>query len=169
MKTFLFNLLSPLTEPFLVLKGALIFLIGPLNMQLAYLGLAVGIDLMFGIQVARKEKIFKWSTLFSKVRKKVFIYLTWIAMFHAFDMVAGLPDTARWAVIVMLAGMEVFSAIKNTAKLGHNRLAEALEQVYLTLVKTQTPSPPNNKQAVTKEPSQSEGGTVPDDKADKGS
>ncbi|MDK2600655.1 hypothetical protein QO179_24485 [Bacillus stercoris] len=58
-------------------------------------------------------------------------------MFHAFDMVAGLPNSARWAVVVMLAGMELLSAIKNTAKLGHNKLADALEGVYLTLMKSQ--------------------------------
>jgi phage-related holin len=135
MKNFIANLVS--TEPFLFVKGALIFLLGPLNLQLAYLLLAVGIDLVFGIQVARKEKTFKWSLLFSKVRKKIFIYALWISMFHAFDMIAGLPDTARWAVVVMLAGMELVSAAKNTAKLGHSKLADALEGLYLSLMRSQ--------------------------------
>jgi phage-related holin len=133
MKNFIINLFS--TEPFVFVKGALIFLLGPLNLQLAYLLLAVGIDLVFGIQVARKDGTFKWGLLFSKVRKKIFIYAMWISMFHAFDMIAGLPDTARWAVVVMLAGMELVSAAKNTAKLGHSKLADALEGVYLALVK----------------------------------
>lgn len=136
MKNLIAQLLS--TEPFIFVKGALIFLIGPLDVQLAYLLLAVGIDLMFGIQVAKKEKIFKWNLLFTKVRKKIFIYAAWISMFHAFDMIAGLPNSARWAVVVMLAGMELVSAAKNTAKLGHGRLADALEGVYFALTKSQS-------------------------------
>lgn len=134
MKSFMANLFS--AEPFLFVKGALIFMVGPLNLQLGYLLLAVGIDLVFGIQVARKEKIFSWKILMSKVRRKIFIYAMWISMFHAFDMIAGLPNTARWAVVVMLAGMELVSSAKNTAKLGHNKLADALEGVYLALMKT---------------------------------
>jgi phage-related holin len=135
MKQFFLNLMS--TEPMVFLKGALIFLLGPLNLQLAYLLLAVGIDLIFGIQVAKKEQAFKWSILFQKVRTKIFIYGLWISMFHAFDMIAGLPDSARWAVVVMLAGMELVSAAKNTAKLGHGKLADALEGIYLALMKSQ--------------------------------
>lgn len=134
MKNFILNLLN--TEPIVFIKGALIFLLGPLNLQLAYLLLAVGIDLVFGIQVARKEQAFTWSILFQKVRSKIFIYGLWISMFHAFDMIAGLPNSARWAVVVMLAGMELVSAAKNTAKLGHGKLADALEGVYLALMKS---------------------------------
>lgn len=135
MKQFLVTLFN--TEPFVFVKGALLFLLGPLNLQLAYLLLAVAIDLVFGIQVARKEKTFKWSILLQKVRGKIFIYGLWISMFHAFDVIAGLPDSARWAVVVMLAGMELVSAAKNTAKLGHGKLADALEGVYLALMKSQ--------------------------------
>lgn len=122
-------------EPFIFVKGALIFMVGPLDIQLAYLILAIAIDLVFGIQVALKNKSFKWSILIKKVSHKLLIYTLWIGMFHAFDMVAGLPDTARWAVITMLAGLEIVSAIKNTATLGHSRLADALENLYLSLTK----------------------------------
>jgi phage-related holin len=132
MKNFILNLYH--SDPFIFLKGALIFLLGPLDLQLAYLLIAVGIDLMFGIQVARKLNTFSWKVLFQKVRAKIIIYALWISMFHAFDMIAGLPNSARWAVVVMLAGMELMSAIKNTAKLGHGRLADALEALYLTLL-----------------------------------
>ena len=134
MKTFIIKLFA--TDSFMFVKGSLIFLLGPLNLQLAYLLLAVGIDLVFGVEVARKEKTFKWSIFFTKVRKKLFVYIMWISMFHAFDMIAGLPNTARWAVVVMLAGMELVSAAKNTAKLGHGKLADALEGAYLALVKS---------------------------------
>lgn len=68
-------------------------------------------------------------------------------MFHAFDMIAGLPNSARWAVVVMLAGMELVSAAKNTAKLGHSKLADALEGVYLALMKSQ----PTLQDAITPE------------------
>jgi len=139
MKSLISNIIS--SEPFTVVKGALIFLIGPLNLQLAYLLLAIAIDIAFGIQVAIKEKQFKWKTLFSKAKRKLIIYGLWISMFHSFDMVTGLPDSARWAVIVMLAGMELMSAIKNTAKLGHNQLADALEEVYLALTRQAQQAP----------------------------
>lgn len=62
-------------------------------------------------------------------------------MFHAFDMIAGLPNSARWAVIMSLAGLEIISATKNTAKLGHNRLADVIESVYLALTKTSVKPP----------------------------
>lgn len=133
MREFMVNLVA--AEPFLFFKGALIFLIGPLDMQLAYLALAVGIDLVFGIQVARNEKSFRWSILIEKVQKKLFVYIMWISLFHAFGSILGLPDSSRWSVILLLAGMEVMSAIKNTAKLGHGRLADALEGLYLSLVR----------------------------------
>mgnify|MGYP007123079479 CR=1 FL=1 len=72
-------------------------------------------------------------------------------MFHAFDMVTGLPNTARWSVIVMLMGMELLSAAKNTAKLGHGRLSDALEHVYLTLIKTNAGLHKPKTKAVPKE------------------
>jgi phage-related holin len=134
MKNFILNLYH--SDPFIFVKGMLLFLLGPLNLQLGYLLIAIAIDLVFGIQVAKKTKTFKWKLLFSKVRSKIVIYALWIAMFHAFDMIAGLPNSARWAVVVMLAGMELMSAAKNTAKLGHGKLADALEALYLTLLRT---------------------------------
>lgn len=159
MKAFITHLVT--NEPFLFLKGSLLFLIGPLDLQLAYLVLAVWIDLIFGVQVAITENKFKWSILFTKVRRKFMIYGLWIAMFHAFDVIAGLPDTARWSVVVMLAGMEVLSAVRNTAALGHSKLAEALESVYLTLAKSLPKEPPiaNPKEdVVPPEVQQAEGG-----------
>jgi hypothetical protein len=118
------------TEPLVWLKGAIIFIIGPLDLHLSYLLLAVSVDLVFGIQVALKQKDFTWSALISKFGKKLKIYILWMVMFHA-----GLPDTARWSLIVLLTGMEILSAIKNTSKLGYGRLADALENLYLSLLK----------------------------------
>lgn len=123
------------SEPLLFLKGAVIFALGPLNHQLSYLALAMVIDLIFGIQVALKEKDFKFSTMVNKFGIKALTYSLWIAMFHAFDMISGLPDTGRWSLILILVGLEIFSAIKNTSKLGYTALAEALEKLYLTLSK----------------------------------
>jgi phage-related holin len=127
-------------EPLLFLKGALVFAIGPLNHQLSYLFLAMVIDLIFGVQVALKNKEFKMNTLVRKFGIKLTTYMLWITMFHAFDMIAGLPDTARWSLIMVLVGLEIVSAIKNTASLGYNRLAEALEKLYLNLVKKGGPA-----------------------------
>lgn len=141
MKHMLSNLSAVIEEPLSWIKGGLIFLIGPINLQLAYLFLAIGIDLIFGIQIAIRERSFRWRILFSKLSTKLIVYGLWISMFHAFDMVSGLPDSARWTVIVMLAGLEIVSAIKNTARLGHNRLADALENLYFMLTKNQSQLP----------------------------
>jgi phage-related holin len=122
-------------EPLLFLKGAVIFAIGPLNHQLSYLFIAMFIDLIFEGQVARKEGQFKLPSLMKKFWGKVFTYVLWIAMFHAFDGVTGLPDTARLSLIIALVGLEIVSATKNTAKLGHNKLAETLGNLYLSLTK----------------------------------
>lgn len=129
MKDFFFS------EPLLFLKGAVIFAIGPLNHQLSYLFVAMVIDLIFGIQVALKEKEFKFGTMVRKFGVKLLMYSLWLAMFHAFDMVAGLPDTGRWSLILVLVGLEIFSAIKNTSKLGYGALADALEKLYLSLAR----------------------------------
>jgi phage-related holin len=134
MKSFVLKVFN--SEPFVLVKGILIFLVGPLNHQLAALLLAIGIDLVFGIQVAKKEKQFKWSKLFIMMRRKAIIYGLWISMFHAFDMATGLPNSARWAVVILLAGLEIMSAIKNTARLGYSRLSHALEAVFLALTKS---------------------------------
>lgn len=122
-------------ESLVFLKGALLFLIGPLNAQLSYVAIAIAIDLMFGMRVAKKEKTFSWVVFTRKVSNKLLVYGAWIAMFNALDMAIGLPNTARTAVIVVLIGMEITSASKNTAKLGYGRLANLMENIYLLISK----------------------------------
>lgn len=128
-------------ETLLFLKGSLLFLIGPLDAQLMYVGVALLIDLVFGVKVAKKEKTFSWKVFTTKVSNKVLIYVAWIAMFNAMDMVVGLPNTARTSVIVVLMSMEILSASKNTAKLGYGRLAELLENIYFVLSKENPVAP----------------------------
>lgn len=122
-------------EPLVYLKGALVFVLGPLTYHLAYLGVVILVDLFFGMRVAVKERTFKWKLMYTKVLTKVTTYAAIIVMFHALDQVIGLPDTARWSVIVILLGTEMVSAIKNTSKLGYGKLADQLENIYLTLIK----------------------------------
>ncbi len=122
-------------EPWIFLKGALVFILGPLSHQPAYLLVAIVVDLIFGIQVAIKTKTFRRKILFHKFGRKVSTYLLWIVMFHAFDMATGLPDTARWSLISILVGLEITSAIKNTTKLGYGVLAEAISALYLNFTK----------------------------------
>jgi phage-related holin len=124
-----------LGETLLVVKGGLLFLIGPLNAQLSYVAIAILIDLIFGICVAVKKKTFSAKVFTVKVTNKFFVYVAWIAMFHALDMVAGLPSTARNSVLFVLVSMEIVSASKNTAKLGYGKLASMLENVYFLLQK----------------------------------
>ena len=122
-------------ESLLFVKGAFLFLIGPINAQLSYVAVAIFIDLIFGMRVAKKEKVFSWQVFTGKVGNKLLVYGAWIAMFNALDMVVGLPNTARTAVIVVLIGMEITSASKNTAKLGYGRLARLMENTYLLITK----------------------------------
>jgi phage-related holin len=130
-----------LGETLLILKGGLLFLIGPLNAQLAYVAVVIFIDLLFGMRVAAKEKVFSWRVLGSKVSNKLLIYGAWIAMFNALDMAIGLPNTARNAVILILISMEIFSASKNTAKLGYGKLASLMENVYFLITKDNPVAP----------------------------
>jgi phage-related holin len=128
-------------ESLLFFKGALLFLIGPLNAQLSYVALAIFIDLMFGMRVAKKERTFSWSMFGSKVGNKLLVYGAWVSMFNALDMVAGLPNTARNAVILVLISMEIFSASKNTAKLGYGKLASLMENIYFLITKDNPVAP----------------------------
>ena len=132
MRNYIENILN--SEPLIFLKGAIIFLIGPIDLKFAYLGIVMAVDMFLGIQVAIKQKQFKWSVLFKKLRDKIIIYFIWIAMFHAFDKIAGMTDSARLAVVTVLAILEILSAIKNTAQLGYKTIARALEQAYLSLI-----------------------------------
>lgn len=120
-------------------KGALIWLVGDLNYQLAYLGLVIIIDTMFAVWGAIKDKEFSWEVMFKKLGGKLAIYTFWIVIFHAADKILTLPNSGRWMAIVALLGAEIISSAKNTAKLGYTHVAEALENLYFSL------APKNNK------------------------
>lgn len=120
-------------EALIFFKGSLVFLIGPLDLKLAYLGVAMLVDLMFGMRVASAEKRFSWWILISQVRRKVFIYGGWIMLFNALDAVLGLDQLARTTMIFLLITTEVFSVSNNTSKLGYGRLANAIERIYFSL------------------------------------
>lgn len=113
------------------------FLMGPLDAEILYLLLAMTIDTVFGIMVARNNNTWSLIRLLDLTSKKVMVYMLWIIMFNAFDNIAGLPNTARWSVIMILVGFEIISAVKNTSRLGYNRLANALENMYLSLISQQ--------------------------------
>lgn len=113
------------------------FFVGPLNAELLYLLLAMAIDTTFGMMVAKRNRTWSWLRLLDLTSKKVMVYMLWLAMFNAFDNIAGLPNTARWSVIMILVGFEIISAVKNTSRLGYSRLAGALENVYLSLTNQQ--------------------------------
>lgn len=154
MNQFYTSLVSQFQEPMIFIKGIIVFLLGPLDLQLTYLFAVIVIDSMFGVQVAKKEKKFTWTLLASKLANKLLGYSLWIMMFHAFDMVAGLPDTSRWALITMLVGLEILSSIKNTAKLGHVKLAMQLEALYMAIVRPKMPEALLEEQEGNKESQQ---------------
>lgn len=124
-------------EALIFFKGSLVFLIGPLDLKIAYLGVAMFVDLMFGMRVASAEKRFSWWILMSQVRRKVFVYGGWIMLFNALDAVLGLDQLARTTMIFLLITTEVFSVSNNTSKLGYGRLANAIERIYFTLTQGQ--------------------------------
>lgn len=115
--------------------GALVLLVGPLNLQVGYLLLVISLDLILGIRVARKKGDFSlWYTI-KRTSEKLFIYTVWISVFHALDMVARLPGTARWMCILALLTQEIASALRNTHKLGHTTLGAALTDVWQNVSK----------------------------------
>jgi phage-related holin len=113
-----------------VLRGALVVVLGPLNLQIGYLLLVLALDLYLGIKVALKEHKFSFRYMGEKTLEKTITYGVWIAISHAFDMVTRLPGTARWLCIVTLLGWEVCSSLKSTRKLGYKVIADGLEDMF---------------------------------------
>lgn len=121
-------------ETSLFIKGALVFLIGPFDDKMKGLVIFILIDLVLGINAAKKLMIFTWRDLAIKMQKKLIVYACWIVMFNILDKILGLPGAARNAIILVLIAMEFFSASKNTAKMGYGRLARIMESLYLTFM-----------------------------------
>lgn len=121
-------------ETSLFIKGALVFLIGPFDEKMKGLIIFIFIDLVLGINAAKKLMIFTWRELAVKMQKKLIVYACWIVMFNILDKILGLPGAARNAIILVLIAMELFSASKNTAKMGYGRLAKIMENLYLTFM-----------------------------------
>lgn len=149
MNSQLSTITSQYFDPWLFFKATVIFLIGPIDLQIFYLLVAVGIDLCFGINTAIKLHSFSWTILYQKMGHKIAVYGLWVAMFHAFDMICNWSNEARWGVIVALFCLEVSSAIKNTAKSGDNRLAKIIMLAYLSLLKI-----PGEQKEIIKETSE---------------
>lgn len=122
------------SDSFLFLKGAVVFLIGPMDDKLKGLAVVILVDLLLGINAAVKLRLFSWGELMVKMQKKVVVYGCWIVFFNAIDKALGLPSSGRNAIILVLIGMEFVSAAKNTGKLGYGRLAKVLEGVYLSFM-----------------------------------
>jgi len=121
-------------ETSLFIKGALVFLVGPFDDKMKGLVIFILIDLVLGINAAKKLMIFTWRELAIKMQKKLIVYACWIIMFNILDKILGLPGAARNAIILVLIAMELFSASKNTAKMGYGRLAKIMEGLYLTFM-----------------------------------
>ena len=122
------------SESLLFLKGAIVFLIGPMDEKLTALLVVFVVDLALGTNAARRLKVFGWGELVLKLQKKMLVYGCWIVFFNAIDKALGLPSSGRNAIIFVLIGMEFVSAAKNTGKLGHGRLAKILEGIYLNFM-----------------------------------
>jgi phage-related holin len=130
----------------ITLKSLLITLVGPLSAQIGYLFLVVFLDLYLGIKVAKKQKTFNLKYAIQKTVEKTAIYLIWIIMFHSWDVVLNLPDSARTVCIVALLGQELLSAIRNTRKLGYIAVANAIGSVYEKFTRTNVDSNQGGKQ-----------------------
>lgn len=120
------------------LNTLMAFVFGDSIMQLQYLTISVFIDSSLGMRAARKEGVFSFGIAVDKIINKVIIYSSWVALFHAFDTVANLDNTAKTAVVLLLLSTEIMSAIKNTGRLGYGSLANSLERIYESL----RPQPP---------------------------
>lgn len=122
------------SDSLLFLKGALVFLIGPMDEKLTGLFVVFIVDLALGINAAMKLKVFGWGELVFKIQKKMLVYGCWIVFFNAIDKALGLPSSGRNAIIFVLIGMEFVSAAKNTGKLGYGKLSKVLEGIYLNFM-----------------------------------
>lgn len=103
--------------------------------DLAYLLLAVGIDGMYGIRVARKRGMFAIRILVRKAVEKIGTYLALVMLAHGMEAVAATPDVATRAVVVALINLEAVSVLKHIATLGNADLARTLEFVLRQFAK----------------------------------
>lgn len=76
------------SDSLLFLKGALVFLIGPMDEKLTGLFVVFIVDLALGINAAMKLKVFGWGELVFKIQKKMLVYGCWIVFL--------MPSTKLW-------------------------------------------------------------------------
>lgn len=112
------------------LKGVFVWAIGPLDMQLSYLALAIFCDLVLAVWVTTKEGTFKFSIMIRKTVEKLAIYTMILAIFNALGMVSNFPAPIRWGVLMALIVRDTSSFIKNVGRLGYGSLAQSLEEVF---------------------------------------
>lgn len=122
------------SEGALFLKGAMVLLLGPLDKHLQYLAVMILIDLLLGVTVAKRLKVFTYGSLVEKMQAKLVVYFSWIVIFNMVDGFVGLSGAGRNSIIVLLVMMEMLSAVKNTSSLGYGKLADILERMYLSLM-----------------------------------
>jgi phage-related holin len=105
------------------------FLLGTLNPQISYFYLGILIDIGLGVWVAIKEDNFSLKYLISKTLEKLVIYTVLISVGHIGDMVGGLKDQIRSAVLLGILIKEAPSFLGKLKKLGYAEEAEVIEDV----------------------------------------
>lgn len=111
-----------------IVQGLLILLMGPLNIQLGCVIIIVIGDLILGVMAAKKNETFKRDYFVAKTIEKTIVYLVWIIIGHAADVMISLPNTIRGIIVFTMFGHEFASAIKNTGELGYKSLTEGIEK-----------------------------------------
>ena len=117
-----------------ILQTIFIILLGDLNYQLGYLALAMVVDTIFAIWVARRAKRFKWNEFLYKTTEKVTVYILVIILFHSLDRMLGLNGNARWTILFVLLVSDIFSSLRHLAALGYNNLSVMLGRGYWLLL-----------------------------------
>jgi phage-related holin len=111
-----------------VVQSMLILAIGPLTSQVCYIFIVFLLDLLLGVQLARKQNTFSRKYFFQKTIEKVMVYTVWVVLGHSADVIVKLPDILRSIVLVTLLGQELLSALRSTKELGYAGLANSIQK-----------------------------------------
>lgn len=109
-------------------KSAAIFLLGSFDTQLQYLFVILFADIILGVLTARRNKTFCWQYFLGRTVEKLVVYLVWICLGHACDIMINMPNAVRKVVMIVLITQEIISALKNTGTLGFENIVSPLRK-----------------------------------------
>lgn len=118
-----------------LLQCALIFILGPLDVQVVYLAGLFVADMIVGVMLALRNREFSMSYFTAKTIEKLLIYFILLFVGHATDIVVHPPASIRSVAILILFGREVSSVCDKAGSLGYKTIVDVLVSYIQPLLK----------------------------------